>query len=175
MKNTIMILKNLQFTIRNFRSQKLFSFVNIAGLTIGIVAASLILIYISYELSFDRFHKNSGQIFRVYGTFTMGDKNQAWVLTPNPLGPFLQNKFPEIEKTVRITRLYKGLVSSGDKNFFEDRIVLADSTIFDIFTLPLLVGNPETVLSQPNVVVLSESAAEKYFGNSDPIGRTIRL
>jgi putative ABC transport system permease protein len=169
-----MILRNLQFTLRNFRNQKLFSFVNIAGLTIGIVAASLIMIYISYELSFDRFHKNSGQIFRVYGTFTMGDKNQAWVQTPNPLGPFLKNKFPEIEKYVRITRLSKGLVSSGDKSFFEDRIVLADSTVFDIFTFPLLIGNPKAVLSQPNGVVLSESAAEKYFGKSDPIGKTIR-
>jgi putative ABC transport system permease protein len=169
-----MFFKNLHFTIRNFRNQKLFSFVNIAGLTIGIVAASLIMIYISYELSFDRFHKNSGQIFRVYGTFNFGGKNEAWVQTPNPLGPFLQNKFPEIEKYVRITRLSKGLVSSGDKSFFEDRIVLADSTIFDIFTFPLLVGNPKTVLSQPNVVVLSESAAERYFGKSDPIGKSIR-
>ncbi len=170
-----MILKYIHFTIRNFRNQKLFTFVNLAGLTIGIVAASLILIYISYELSFDRFHKNSGQIFRVYGTFNFGGKDEAWVQTPNPLGPFLQNKFPEIEKTVRITRLSKGLVSAGDKSFFEDRIVLADSTVFDVFTFPLLIGNPKTVLSQPNGVVLTESAAEKYFGESDPVGRTIRF
>jgi putative ABC transport system permease protein len=170
-----MIFKNLQFTLRNFRNQKLFTFVNFCGLTIGIVAASLILIYISYELSFDRFHKNSGQIFRVYGTFNFGGKNEAWVQTPNPLGQFLQNKFPEIEKTVRITRVSKGLVSAGDKTFFEDRIVLADSSVFDIFTYPLLIGNPKTVLSQPNGLVLSESAAEKYFGESDPVGRTMRL
>ncbi|MBK7628693.1 MAG: ABC transporter permease [Bacteroidales bacterium] len=169
-----MIFKNLQYTIRNFKNQKLFTFVNVAGLTIGIIAASLILIYISYELSFDRFHKNSDQIFRVYGTFNFGGKNEAWVQTPNPLGPFLQNKFPEIEKTVRITRLSKGLVSSGDISFFEDRIVLADSTVFDIFTFPLLIGNPKSVLSQPNSVVLTESAAEKYFGESDPVGKTIR-
>lgn len=170
-----MILKNLHFTLRNFRNQKLFSFVNIAGLTIGIVAASLIIIYISYELSFDRFHKNSGQIFRVYGTFTMGDKNQAWVQTPNPLGPFIQNKYPEIEKTVRITRLNKGLVSSDDKIFYEDRIVLVDSTIFDVFTLPLIAGNQGEVLAQPDGVVISESTAEKYFGKTDPIGKGIRF
>jgi putative ABC transport system permease protein len=170
-----MFLKNLQFTLRNFRNQKLFTFVNLSGLTIGIIATSLILIYISYELSFDRFHKNSGQIFRVYSTFTMGGKNQAWVQTPNPLGPFLQNKFPEIEKTVRVTRLYKGLVSSGDKNFYEDRIVLVDSTIFDVFTLPLVVGRPDEVLKQPNGIILSESTAEKYFGKTDPIGKGIRF
>jgi putative ABC transport system permease protein len=170
-----MILKILQFTLRNFRNQKLFTFVNLTGLTIGIVAASLILIYISYELSFDRFHKNSERIFRVYSTFTIGGKDQAWVQTPNPLGPFLQNKFPEIEKTIRITRLYKVLVSSGDKNFYEDRIILADSTIFDVFTFPLIVGNPAEVLVQPKGVVISESTAEKYFGKTDPVGKTIRL
>jgi putative ABC transport system permease protein len=169
-----MILKNLQFTLRNFKNQKLFTFVNLTGLTIGIIAASLIFIYISYELSFDRFHKNATNIFRVYSTFTMTEKTQDWVNTPNPLGPFLQNKFPEIEKTVRITRLSKGLISSGEKAFFEDRIVLADSSVFDIFTFPLKIGNPKTVLTQPNAVVLTESAAEKYFGKSDPVGRTIR-
>jgi putative ABC transport system permease protein len=169
-----MIFKNLQFTIRNFKNQKLFTLVNLTGLTIGIIATSLIFIYISYELSFDRFHKNAANIFRVYGTFTMTGKTQSWVNTPNPLGPFLQNKFPEIEKTVRITRLPKGLVSAGEKAFFEDRIVLADSSVFDIFTFPMKIGNPKTVLTQPNEVVLSESTAEKYFGKSDPIGRTIR-
>ena len=169
-----MILKNLQFTLRNFRNQKLFTFVNLSGLTIGIIAASLIFIYISYELSFDRFHKNAANIFRVYSTFTMTGKTQDWVSTPNPLGTFLQNKFPEIETTLRITRLSKGLVSSGEKAFFEDRMVLADSSVFDIFTFPMLIGNPGTALAQPNAVVMTESAAEKYFGKSDPIGRTIR-
>jgi len=170
-----MILKYLQFTFRNFRNHKLFTFVNLSGLTIGIISAGLILIYISYELSFDRFHKNSGQIFRVYGSFTMGGKNQTWVQTPNPLGLFLQNKFPEIEKTVRVTRLYKGLVSSDDKNFYEDRIVLVDSSIFDVFTLQLIAGNPDGVFKQPNGIVLSESTAEKYFGKTDPIGKGIRF
>lgn len=169
-----MILKILQFTIRNFRYRKLFTFVNLTGLTIGIISASLILIYISYELSFDHFHKNAANIFRVYSTFTMGEKNQAWVQTPNPLGPFLLDKFPEIEKTVRVTRLNKGLVSYGDKNFNEDRIVLVDSAIFDVFTLPLIVGSPDGVLKQPNSIVLSESIAGKYFGNIDPVGKTLR-
>ncbi len=170
-----MVLQKLQFTLRNFRNHKLFTFVNITGLTIGIVAASFIFLYISYELSFDRFHKNSDRIYRVYSTFTMGGVEEAWVQTPNPLGPFLQNKFPEIEKTVRITRLDKGLVSAGDKNFYENRIVLVDSTIFDVFTLPLIVGNQARVLAQPNGVVISESTAEKYFGKYDPIGKTLRF
>lgn len=169
-----MILGNLKFTLRNFRTQKLFTFVNISGLTIGIVASSLILIYISYELSFDRFNKNSDRIFRVYSTRTLDGAVEAWVQTPTPLASFLQNKFPEIDKTVRITRIPKGLVSSVDKNFFEENIIMADSSILNVFTFPLIIGNPNEVLAHPNSVVLTESIAEKYFGKSDPIGKTIR-
>src|SRR5450759_1795697 len=112
-----MIFSNIKFTARNFRNQKLFTTVNLAGLTLGIVSASLILIYISYELSFDKFHKNSARILRVYSTYTMGGANEAWVQNPTPLASFLQNKFPEIDKTVRIARIPKGLISAGDKNF----------------------------------------------------------
>jgi putative ABC transport system permease protein len=170
----IMILQNLKLTIRNFRNQKLFTFVNLAGLTLGIVSASLILIYVNYELSFDRFHWNSKNIFRVYSTFTMGGVNSAWAQTPTPLAPYLQDRFPEINNTVRITRLPKGLVSAGDKNFFEERIIMSDSGIFKVFTFPLISGNPDNVLSQPNSVVLTESIAKKYFGESDPLGKNIR-
>ena len=168
-----MILRNLQYTLRNFRNQKLFTIVNLLGLTIGIVAASLILIYISYELSFDRFHKNSDRIYRVYSTFNMGGSNEAWVQTPAPLATFLQNKFSEITKTVRIARIPKGLMSAGDKNFFEEKIIMADPSIFDVFTFPLIAGDTKEVLAQPNSVVLTESIAVKYFGKSNPIGKII--
>lgn len=169
-----MILRNLRFILRNFKTQKLFTFVNLTGLTIGIVAASLILIYISYELSFDRFNRNSKRIFRVYLTYTRGGVNSAYAQCQYQLASFLKNKFPEIEKTVRIIQIPKGLVTSDDKNSFEDKIVMADSSIFDVFTFHLLIGNPKEVLAQPNSVVLTESMAEKYFGKSDPIGKTIR-
>ena len=90
------------------------------------------------------------------------------------LHPFLQNKFPEIAKTVRIASIPKCLISSGDKNFFEERIIMADSSIFDVFTFPLKSGDKNKVLTQPNSIVLTESIAEKYFGKSDPIGKIIR-
>jgi putative ABC transport system permease protein len=169
-----MIFSNIKYTFRNFRKQKLFAFVNLAGLALGIISASLILIYISFELSFDRFHKNSDRIFRVYSTATMGGANVAWVQTPTPLASFLQNKFPEIVKTVRIALSPKCLVSSGDKNFFEEKMIMADSSIFDVFTLPLKSGDQNKVLAQPNSIVLAESIAEKYFGKSDPVGKIIR-
>lgn len=169
-----MILRNLQFTFRNFRNQKLFTIVNLSGLTIGIIAASLILIYINYELSFDRFNKNSDRILRVYSTYKFEGVNMSVVVKPAPLAKFLQDKLPEVVKTVRIAHIPKGLVSAGDKNFFEEGILIADSSIFDVFTFPLIVGNPDEALSKPSSVVLSRSIAEKYFGKNDPIGKTIR-
>jgi len=169
-----MIFSSIKYTIRNFRKQKLFTFVNLAGLILGIISTTLILIYISFELSFDRFHKNSDRIFRVYNTASIGGANGAWIQTPTPLASFLQNKFSEVNKTVRIARIPKGLLSAGDKNFFEEKIIIADSSIFDVFTFPLIIGNKNDVLAQPNSVVLTESFAEKYFGKKNPIGKTIR-
>ena len=169
-----MIFSSIKYTIRNFRKQKLFTFVNLVGLTLGIISTTLILIYINYELSFDRFHKNSDRIFRVYNTASIGGANGAWIQTPTPLASFLQNKFSEVNKTVRIARIPKGLLSAGDKNFFEEKIIIADSSIFDVFTFPLIIGNKNDVLAQPNSVVLTESFAEKYFGKKNPIGKTIR-
>jgi putative ABC transport system permease protein len=171
-----MLIKYLLFSFRNFRNQKLFTIVNLIGLTIGIIAASFIMIYVSYELSFDNFHKNTDRIFRVYSTFNSFTKEgvtEAWVQTPAPLANFLQNKFPEIEKTVRIAVISKGLVSSDEKSFFEDRMIIADSTLFEVFTYPLIAGSPKQLLAQPNSVVLSEATAKKYFGINDPLGKTI--
>jgi putative ABC transport system permease protein len=169
-----MILSSIKFTVRNFKKQKLFTFVNLAGLTLGIISASLIFIYVGNELSYDRFNKNADRIFRVYGTFTRDGADEAWVQTPAPLAPFLQNKFPEISKTVRIASSPKCFISSGDRAFFENGLIIADSSIFDVFTFPLINGDPREVLSKPNSVVLTESAAEKYFGKSDPVGKSIR-
>lgn len=169
-----MLLKNIKFALRNIRNRKLFTTVNLIGLTLGIAASCLIFIHITNELSFDRYNTNSGSIFRVYSTFLFGDSPSTWVQTPAPLASFLQNKFPEISKTVRIAHLAKGLVSSGELKFSEDRIILADSSIFDVFTLPLLRGDPKNVLSEPKSIILSRSTAEKYFGKEDPIGKILR-
>jgi putative ABC transport system permease protein len=167
-------MKNLKFILRRIKDQKLFAIINLTGLTIGIIAASLIIIYISFELGFDKFNINADSIFRVYGTYNMQGKTQGWITTPAPLASFLKDKFPEIINTVRIRKIPKGLFSSGDKNFFEEKVIMADTSIFKVFTYPLLIGNPDIVLSQPNSIVLSKTMANKYFGNHDPIGKTIR-
>ncbi len=169
-----MIFRNLQFTLRNFRTQKLFTVINLSGLTIGIISASLILIYLSYELSFDRFNKNSGRIFRIYNTLKFEGAKATVAAGPTPLASFLRDKVPEIVETVRIAHIPRGLVSYGDKSFFESKIIISDPSIFDVFTFPLISGNSNEALTKPNSVVLSMSIAEKYFGKNDPIGKTIR-
>jgi putative ABC transport system permease protein len=165
---------NIKLTFRNFRKQKLFTTVNLAGLTIGIISATLILVYIGYEKSYDRFNENADRIYRVYSTFTMSGANQEWITAPTPLASFLKNKFTPISSTVRIAKLPKGLISSDEKSFFEEKIILADSSIFEVFTFPLISGDPSTAFAQPNSVVLTETTAKKYFGNADPIGKILR-
>ena len=168
-----MIKYDFLFALRNFRKQRLFSLVNLFGLSLAIVAVCLILIYVQNELNFDRYNKSADRVYRVYNTFVREGKSQDWVKTPAPLGAFLKDKFPEIENTARIAKVEKGAVGYGENSFYEENIVLADASIFDVFTFPLLAGNPQTVLEAPNSVVLSKSIAEKYFGNENPIGKTI--
>jgi putative ABC transport system permease protein len=168
-----MIKYDFLFALRNFRKQRLFSLVNLFGLSLGIVSICLILIYVQNELSYDRFNKNADRIYRVYCSFVSEGKSQDWVQTATPLAAFVQDKIPEVENTVRIAKVPKGLVSYGENHFFEEHIVLADAPVFDIFTIPLLSGDPRTVLGNPNSVVLSRSVAEKYFGKENPVGKTI--
>lgn len=168
-----MLLRNIIFALRNFRRRKLFSVVNVIGLTISITAAGIIFLYILNELSFDRFNTNYKRIARVYETFTWDGSDQAWIQVPMPYASFLQNKYPQIEKTARIVKVPKGLVVSGAASLYEDRIILADTTVFDIFTLPFVEGNPKTALSSPGSIVLTQKTAEKYFGKTDAFGKTL--
>lgn len=151
----------------------MFSWVNLLGLSLAIVSVCLILIYVQNELNFDRYNKNADRIYRVYATFSQEGKSQDWVQTATPLAAFLKDKLPEIENSVRVAKVPKGLIKYGENNFYEENIVLADASIFDVFTFPLLVGNPQTILENPNSVILSETIAKKYFGNDNPIGKTI--
>jgi putative ABC transport system permease protein len=168
-----MIKYDFLFALRNFRKQKMFSWVNLLGLSLAIVSVCLILIYVQNELNFDRYNKNADRIYRVYSTFDREGKSQDWVTTATPLAAFLKDKLPEIENSIRIAKVPKGLVGYGENHFYEENIILADASIFDVFTFPLFVGNPRTVLGNPNSVVLSKSTAEKYFGSENPIGKTI--
>lgn len=169
------MLKNyLKITLRNLKRHKIFSFINIFGLSVGLAFSLLILLFVRNELNYDSFHKNADRIYRIslFENYAKDDQHFNSI-TPGVLGPLLESYYPEIKNCIRISR-EQGKVKYGSKTFME-KYNLADPGFFKMFSFPLLKGNPGNVLSNPNSVVLTKSYAEKYFGNSDAIGKTISI
>ncbi len=159
---------------RNLKKNKLYTFVNIAGLAVGIVSCLLIGLYIFDELSYDKFHKNADRIARVTMEYTDGTTVDRAALSGTKVGPQFKRSFPAITAYCR-TILYTPTIATGDKSFNESDFLFADSAFFNMFSFPLLKGNPATVLAAPNQVVITESMARKYFGQNDPIGQTLKF
>ncbi|WP_207491514.1 ABC transporter permease [Aridibaculum aurantiacum] len=169
------MLKNyLTIAIRILRKNKLYAFVNIAGLSIGIACCLLIGMYIWHEVSYDRFHANADRIARVTWEYNFGDADTKTATTGTKVGPQLQRTFPEVEGYVR-TLKYGRVVGYADKLFEEKSFVYADSAFFSMFSFPLLKGNTRTALNAPDKVVLTETTARKYFGNEDPVGKVLKV
>lgn len=170
-----MIYYNIKIAIRNLIKYKFYSFINIVGLAIGMATCLLILLFVQDELNYDRYNDKADRIYRVIADFKMGGNV---FVTPNlgaPTAEALVNDFPEVEKTVRLQQGGTWFVRYGEKSFKETSVIIADSTFFDIFTIPLLEGDPKTALIKPNTLVLSKKMASKYFGDDDPLGKTLRL
>jgi predicted permease len=160
---------------RNISGNKLTTFINVSGLAIGLASSLLILLWVENELSYEKFNKNAEDIYRIEeDQFYSGERYHVTV-TPFPSGPVWKEKIPEIKEQTRINRLPRFLFRNEDKVFFESSVIAADSTIFRIFTMPLVSGNPETALNSPYSVVLTKKLAEKYFGNDDPLGKSLTL
>jgi putative ABC transport system permease protein len=170
------MIKNFFLLIfRNISRHKGFTFINIAGLAVGLAAALLILLWIQNELSYEKYNTNAQNIYRVEeDQFYSGEVYHVTV-TPHPSGPVWLENIPEIKEQTRINRLPRVLFRQGDKVFFESFLVGADSGLFRMFTLPIILGDPETILRSPFSIVLSEKLANKYFGNINPIGKTLTL
>lgn len=169
------MLKNL-FTIalRNIRKDKTYSAINILGLTIGITCSVFLLMYILDELSFDRYHKNSPNIYRVISNIKEPDNAFTWAVAQIPLAEELRDNYPEVKNVVRFFGLGKTLYKNGDKEFYEEKFYLTDSTVFDMFDYHFLHGDPATSLDNPNSIVLTRSMAIKYFGKEDAVGQSIQ-
>jgi len=168
----------LKVAIRSMRRQKFYAFINIFGLTVGMATAMLILLYISDEVSYDKFHKDADRTYRlgIHGRLAEQDFNMASSATP--MAAALVEEIPEIEAAVRIMPITKVIVQYGDIGFTEDQIMLADSNFFSFFDFTLLEGSVEDALRGPNKLVLTESAAKKYFnyqgpGDPSPLGKII--
>jgi len=167
------LIKNyLKIALRNIKKHTWYSIINIAGLAIGMTCCILILLWVQDELSYDRFHENASDIYRVIQDINFADHSTTWTITQGPLGPSLKKDFPEIINATRITG--RGFRLTYNDRSFDEVLGMADSSIFEMFTFPLIKGNPATALADPNSIVLTEEMAEKYFGEENPIGKTIQ-
>ena len=163
-----MLRNYLNVAYRNLMRHKVYSLINVAGLSIGIAFCILAFLYVRHEWSFDAFHDKADRIYRVYTETRFGQSG----MTPDPLGPALEAAFPDI----RAVRIGGGAssVKEGDRSLGRS-IYFADPTILEVFTFPLLKGDPATVLEDPSSLVITDAAARKYFGDEDPIGKVLSV
>ncbi|MCD6065748.1 MAG: FtsX-like permease family protein [Bacteroidetes bacterium] len=161
---------------RSLWRNKLYSFINLAGLSVGISCCVLILLYLRQELSYDDFNEKAPKICRVTSVCQLPTGDRSWAITPACLLPRTAGAIPEIEIGTRL--LPAGgdrSLAYGEKKLYDTKVFFADSSVFDVFTLPVLKGDARHLLMRPYSVVLTETTAKKYFGNEDPIGKAMKL
>ncbi|HEY1212698.1 MAG TPA: ABC transporter permease, partial [Bryobacteraceae bacterium] len=171
-----MIKNLLTVAFRNFKRDGWYSLLNILGLTIGITFSLFLIFYVKDELSYDKYNERADRIFRISSNIKESDKDtMRWVATQFQLAPTLKRNYPEVEQAVRFVGEDRTMYRRGDVRIYEDKIFYTDSNVFKIFTYPFLQGNPNSALVEPNSLVLTESVAEKFFGNSNSIvGQTLQ-
>lgn len=165
----------LLFALKNFRKQKLFSLINISGLTIGITCCLMLFLFILNEFSYDSFNKNEKNIYRIMRVGEINGNRAEIPYVAAAYAPALKNDFPDaIDQVVRVMR-DNDLISYQNISYNEKNILLTDDNFFSVFSFRLLKGNPVTVLKDPNSVVLTETSAKKYFGDDDPVGKVLQF
>ncbi len=160
----------LKLAFRNLSRQKVFSFINITGLAIGLASSLIILLWVQDEMSFDRFHQKATRTYRL--TAEAGDLQVA--ITPAPMAPSLKEALPEIEHIARLWPSTRAMMQAGDLKFGEKKGFYTEPSFFEVFDFKLLKGDTKTALAQPNGVILSEALAKKYFGTVDVLGKSLR-
>ncbi len=172
------MLKNyLKIAIRNIKRHKAYSFINIAGLAIGMAVCILILMFVRSELSYDTYHEHKDRIYRIERRWFAADGSVRGALcsvAPSFI-PLLEEEFPEMEHVVRMYGSGDTLITFGENNFVEERLYFAEHDIFAVFTIPMIEGNPQTALKNPNSIVLSQSMVRKYFGDEAPVGKVMKV
>ncbi len=171
-----MIKNNLIGSLRFFAKNKGFTSINILGLTIGFSTFLLILFFVNHELSFDRFHDNQEQVYRINFSFRDNAGNSTVLVnSPPALADGIRGKYPELNKVSRSRYAMNCLFSNGDLRFYEDHGYYADSLFLEVLQFDMISGDPKIALDQPNSVVITEDLALKYFNDPDPIGATLLL
>ncbi len=170
------MLKNyLKTAWRNLWKNKFFSFINIAGLAIGIATCLLIILYVLDELSYDKYNINANRIYRINNDVKFGDLHADLAQVPAPVGPAVARELPQVEQYTRFRWHGSLLVKKGNENLREIKVMYADSTLLNVFSLKLISGNPKTILNAPQTLLITESMAKKYFNRTDVAGETLLI
>lgn len=170
-----MIKNYIKFAFRFLTRNKLFALINLSGLTLGLASCLLILTYVQREMAYDSFHKEAKNIYRVnLEAKSETGVRKASAISP-PMGPALADELPEVKTSVRLRHADNVLVRIGEDQFYEDQVFYVDSTFFDVFSFPLISGNPAQVLNEKNTAVITRELADKYFADKDPVGQTLSI
>jgi putative ABC transport system permease protein len=170
-----MLRNYLIIAFRNLWRNKVYAFINIFGLAVGLAAGMLMFLWVQDELSYDRFHKNPEKLFRLAVQVNMDGKDVTWSTTAAPIAVLGKKEIPGIEKTCLISGAYGTGFSYKNHVFVEPRVMNVDASFFEMFNFPLVQGNPEKPFSNLEAVVITESTAKKYFGNENPVGKILRV
>ncbi|MBO6574285.1 MAG: ABC transporter permease [Rhodothermales bacterium] len=171
----VMIRNYLTIGVRNLSRQKFFSALNVGGLSIALASCLLIMLYVVDQRSYDRFHDHAEQIYRLNWDFSWNGRQGIGSGTPPPLAAAMVSQVPGVTGAVRVYPVSDMIVRRGDAFFTESRILAVDTTFFEVFSFPVVEGDPATALQAPQSVVLTETAARKYFGGSSPVGQMLTL
>ena len=163
----------IKIAFRNIWNNKVYSIINLLGLATGIACTILIIFFILDELSYDKYHKDIDDIYRVNTDMTVGGNTFNFAVTSYPMAPALKESFQEIDEVARIVSAFNPLLTYGDKKFYEENLLWADPEVFKIFSYELIKGDPDKALKQPNSIVLTEDTALKYFGDENPLGKVL--
>lgn len=169
------MLRNIfKIAIRSILKDKSYSAINILGLTIGITCSLFLLMYILDEVSYDRYHTNADNVYRIVSNVKEPDDAFTWAFVQAPLGAELQDNYPEVENAVRFFPTQRTLYKNGETEFYEEDFFLTDSTVFEMFSYEFLAGDPKTSLQEPFNIVLTQSVAKKYFGEDLALGQSLQ-
>ncbi|HEY8510951.1 MAG TPA: ABC transporter permease [Cyclobacteriaceae bacterium] len=166
-----MLRNYFKVAVRNILKHKFYSAINVLGMTIGVTACILIVLYVVDELSYDRFHDKADRMYQIGLHGKIGAQEVKTANTCPPLWRAMAEEIPDVESATRIAEFWGSVVKYGDQAFNEDRVYYADSNFFNFFTFKLLEGDPRTALTEPQSVVVTRDMATKYFGNEDPMGK----
>ncbi len=170
-----MIRNYLKIALRTIFKQKIYSFINISGLALGMACCILILAYVVDELSFDKFHENAENIYRVATIGKIAGRTIEVATCPAPMASAMVEDFPEVLNSVRFRGAGNTLFSYGERKFFESGLLYTDNTIFELFSFNLALGDPESALEAPYTIVITQEMAQKYFDGEDPVGKILRM